>query len=155
MRAFFYDTWAFAALANRKDPGHAIAAQVDRRLQQLGYAAVTSDYILDEVLTLLCAAAGGPVAVEFLDDFTTRVSGGDVQLVEVSGPRREHAFRLFRKLCLGERQFSFTDATSFAIMHELGIQEAFTADRHFRRAGKGVRPLIERLRGSYTAAALH
>ncbi len=155
MKAFFYDTWAFAALANRRDPGHAVAVLVDRRLEQLGYAAVTSDYVLDETLTLLCVAAGGPVAIKFLDDLIARVNGGDLLLVEVSIARREHAFRLFRKHCSGERQFSFSDATSFAIMHELGIQAAFTADGHFRRAGKGVRPLIERLRGGYGAAPLH
>ena len=155
MRSFFYDTWAFAALANRKDPGHDVAADVDRRLEQLGYVAVTSDYVLDEVLTLLCATAGGRVAVQFLDDFMARVSGGDVMLLQVSEVRREQALRLFRKGCIAERQFSFTDATSFAIMHELGIQHAFTADGHFRRAGKGIRPLIEKIRGVYVAAALH
>jgi uncharacterized protein len=155
LRAFFYDTWGFVALANRGDPGHPVAAAVDRRLEQLGYAAVTSDYVLDETLTLLCAAAGGLVAVKFLDDLIARINGGDLQLVEVSSARREHAFRLFRKHCASERQFSFTDATSFAIMHELGIRDAFTADGHFRRAGKGVRPLIEKLRRGYGAAALH
>jgi hypothetical protein len=32
-------------------------------------------------------------------------------------------------------------------MHELGIVNAFTADRHFYRAGRGVRPLVERKAG--------
>jgi predicted nucleic acid-binding protein len=154
MKAVFYDSWAFTALADRKDPGHAAAVEVDRGLEQLGYVGVTSDYVLDEVLTLLCSIAGGHVACKFLDDFSTRVSAGDLQLLEVSSSRREHAFRLFRKHCVSERQFSFTDATSFAIMHELGIQDAFTADRHFRRAGRGARPLIETVRGAYVPAAL-
>jgi predicted nucleic acid-binding protein len=154
MKAFFYDSWAFAALADRKDPGHVAAAELDRRLEQLGYVGVTSDYVLDEVLTLLCRAAGGHVAIKFLDDFSIRVSAGDLQLLEISNSRREQAFEVFRKHCVNERQFSFTDATSFAIMHELGIQHAFTADRHFRRAGRGVRPLIETVRGAYVPATL-
>lgn len=64
--------------------------------------------------------------------------------MEVTAPRRVSALELFRRLAPEEKRLSFTDCTSFAVMRELGIRLAFTADRHFHRAGKGIRPLLER-----------
>ena len=34
-----------------------------------------------------------------------------------------------------DKDFSFTDCTSFAIMRELRLRAALTTDRHFRQAG--------------------
>ena len=154
MRAFFYDTWAFAALANSADPAHEIAVDIDRNLDASGYVAVTSDYILDETLTLLNVAAGSRVATLFLDGFLARVAGGDVQLLEVGTSRRGRAIDIFRKLAPAERRLSFTDATSFSLMKEFSIRAAFTADRHFHRAGSGIVPLVELRAGRFKAVPL-
>ena len=143
MRAFFYDTWAFVALANAADPQHALGAQCDEELERRGFAPVTSDYVLDETLTCLHAAAGAKVALAFLDLLTSRVDAEELLLFEITRPRRDTALRLFRRLAPTEPRLSFTDCTSFQLMHELGIQLAFTADRHFHRAGRGVRPLLD------------
>jgi predicted nucleic acid-binding protein len=147
--AFFYDTWAFAALANRRDPAHDVAAELDRELERQAYVAVTSDYILDEALTLLSVSAGAKAALGFLHGFLARVEAGDIQLLQVTPGRRDRALRLFRRIAPAERRLSFTDATSFSLMHELSIQDAFTADRHFHRAGGGVRPLVELKSGRF------
>ena len=58
--------------------------------------------------------------------------------------RRRQAIDVFRRLAPSEPRLSFTDATSFTVMGELGIELALTADRHFHRAGKGIVPLVER-----------
>ncbi|SHF68103.1 PIN domain-containing protein [Desulfofundulus australicus DSM 11792] len=34
-----------------------------------------------------------------------------------------------------DKDFSFTDATSFAVMYRYGINLAFTFDRHFKQYG--------------------
>ena len=144
MRSFFYDTWAFVALANTGDPHHALGAECDEELERGGFAAVTSDYVLDETLTCLHAAAGSKVAIAFADLVFARIDAEDLLLLEITGPRRDRALALFRRLAPVEPRLSFTDCASFALMHELGIELAFTADRHFHRAGRGVRPLLER-----------
>jgi hypothetical protein len=141
-RAFFYDTWAFLALANRRDPHHALAVEVDEWLEAAGYAASTSDYVLDETLTGLQAAAGALVAIRFLDLVEGRIAGGELMLLDVNRLRRERALALFRRIAPEEPRLSFTDCTSFAVMQELGISRAFTADRHFHRAGREIRPLL-------------
>jgi predicted nucleic acid-binding protein len=147
LRAFFYDTWAFLALANAADPWHASSVEADRKLEARGLAGVTSDYILDETVTSLHVAAGYSVAVRFLDLIEARIQGKDILLAEVGAPRRERALALFRRLGRNSPRLSFTDCTSFAIMHELGIRSAFTADTDFHRAGGGVRPLFVRRGG--------
>jgi len=150
VRAFFYDTWAFLALANTADDGHAIAVEADAHMERAGYAAVTSDYVVDETLTGLHAAAGAPVALAFADAIAARTAAGELTLTDVTAPRRERALTLFRRLAPDALRLSFTDCTSFALMHEFGITAAFTADPHFHRAGRGVCPLIIRRAGQHT-----
>jgi predicted nucleic acid-binding protein len=146
-QGFFYDTWALAALANRSDPAHDDCAAADEALENAGLVAITSDYILDETITLLHSAAGFRVAALFLDLMTTRIEAGEVLLVTIHPERRERSFQVFRRLGKETPRLSFTDCTSFVVMRELGLRLAFTADRHFHRAGGGVRPLFEWQRG--------
>jgi predicted nucleic acid-binding protein len=143
-RAFFYDTWAFIALADAGDAAHAAAARLDLELEDEGYVPVTTDYILDETITHLNRAASPKVAIQFLDGLLARAEAAEVHLLEINPDRRAKACRLFKRLAPTVRQLSFTDASSFVVMHELSITGAFTADRHFHQAGRGVRPMIEK-----------
>ena len=144
VRAFFYDTWAFVALANTADPDHAAAESLDRELELKGYAATTSDYVLDETLTLLHLVAGPRIALDFLNLFESRLAGEELMLLEVNSERRNRAVDLFRRIAPKVPRISFTDCTSFSLMQELGIGLAFTADAHFRAAGRGIHPLFAR-----------
>jgi uncharacterized protein len=144
VRAFFYDTWGLVALANRGDPHHDVCVEADRQLERGGYAAATSDYVLDETVTLLHVAAGARVAIAFADLLLARIEIQDLSLLEVGPARRRRAFELFRKLAPDTPKLSFTDCTSFAVMTDAAIRFAFTVDRHFHRAGPGVRPLFSR-----------
>jgi predicted nucleic acid-binding protein len=52
-------------------------------------------------------------------------------MLHVDEPTLEASWKLFRIM----RDVSFTDCTSFVLMRTLGLQAAFTFDRHFKRAG--------------------
>jgi predicted nucleic acid-binding protein len=143
-RAFLYDTWAFMALADRRDSGHSVAREIDLALESAGFSAVTTDYVIDETLTLIQSMVGAHASLAFMDELAERLVSSELTLVEIRGVRRTAAFEVFRRLAPAEPRLSFTDTTSFAVMAELGIELAFTADRHFHRAGSGILPLVER-----------
>jgi hypothetical protein len=53
----------------------------------------------------------------------------------------------------GDKDFSFTDCTSFILMRELKLREALTTDRHFLQAGFGIKPGWETTSGRVTSSA--
>jgi predicted nucleic acid-binding protein len=147
VRTCFVDTWAYLALANRKDAGHAVAHEVDLFLDEEGWVRATSEWILDETLTQLHALAGASVATRFLDDLDAQLRSRSLLLLTVSPPRFEATVRKFRALAPSVPRLSLTDCSSFALMEELEIRWAFTADRHFYAAGPRIGPLVARDEG--------
>ncbi len=147
MRAVFYDTWAFLALADVRDHGHGAVVTADRWLQRAGFVAVTNDHVFGETLTAVHAAVGSSAALMLADTLFVGVEAGLLQLVEINRERRDAATATFRRLAAKIPRLSFADCTSFAVMRELGIRHALTADSHFLAAGPGIRPLFVRRAG--------
>ena len=52
-RLIFVDSWAWLALANKKDRYHRVAVKGYNEIKENGSIMVTSDYVLDEVITSL------------------------------------------------------------------------------------------------------
>ncbi len=142
MSTVFFDTWAYVALANPQDAGHPAAVAASEWIEENGWIAVTSDYVLDEALTGLHAAAGARPAMAFLDDLEAEVAAGQLVLLSIDSGRRAQALRCFRRLAPDTPRLSFTDCTSFALLEELKIRAAFTPDRHFSKV-KGVHRMIQ------------
>lgn len=91
---------------------------------------VTTDYIVDETLTLLRtrrkharALSFGQVVFESRGIEVERIAAEDLQ----------RAWTIFRSF--QDKGWSFTDCTSFAVMERLGIKQAFAFDRHFHQFG--------------------
>ncbi len=70
-------------------------------------------------------------------------SDPNIEVVPLSEEMFEKAFELFwdRR----DKEWGLTDCLSFVVMHDRGIAEALTADRHFRQAG--FRTLLEQPKG--------
>jgi len=58
---------------------------------------------------------------------------GPTDVVRVEAADEERALEIIRRH--EDKDFSLTDATSFAVMSRLGIREAFAFDRHFAQYG--------------------
>jgi predicted nucleic acid-binding protein len=133
--AAFADTSFFFALAARQDQSHKFALKAFEKLVRSERQIVTTDYILDETLTLMKARTNSKTALMLLD----RIDRSPATVIEWIGRERfESAKAFFRKHA--DHGYSFTDCTSFVLMRELKLQDALTTDRHFKEAG--FRPLL-------------
>jgi uncharacterized protein len=124
----FVDTSFWIALWLPRDDHHDEA--VDLLRQHSAGALLTSNHIRGETWTFVRRREGHRAAVGFLDrlEQTTRL-----QIVFVSEQLEGQALRWLRRH--DEREFSFVDATSFALMRSLRIKEALAFDGDFEAAG--------------------
>ena len=136
--AIFVDTWAFRALADAADPGHAAARDLDVRLRAAGVERITSDYVLDEALTGIRARSGPRVASRFWDEIEALSDGKLLRVERITEARFRRAGAFFKRLNGKLPRLSFTDCTSFVLMIEERVAWAFTADDHFDKVGNGL-----------------
>ena len=96
----------------------------------------TSDYVLDEFLTLIFKRETFVHAVEFTHGLLATAANGLPQVQRVDSDRFLAAWEL-RKRYHDKPRISFTDLTSMVIMNELSIQQILTEDEHFTHVGLG------------------
>jgi predicted nucleic acid-binding protein len=121
------DTSAWAALTDRDDRGNASVKAV---LSEMKDRLATTNFILDETLTLLRYHVGWTVARAFGEQIR---AGRLAQQIRVMPSDEEAAWDIFVRY--RDHAFSFTDCTSFAVMRRLGIDTAVTTDSDFRSFG--------------------
>jgi len=135
VNALFIDTGGWVALVDTRDPAHQPARQARDGCLKRGGVMVSTDYVLDETLTLLRARLGLAVAKRWWEqaDASTRL-----RWERIDPPRAQKALAVFFRW--EDKEFSFTDCTSFTVMRELGLRRALTTDDHFRQAGFEITP---------------
>lgn len=131
MERLFVDTSAWLAYANRADKAH---AEVRGALKRFEGRLVTTNFVFDETVTL-CRRLGHAPAVLVGD---TLRSPDVVDMVRVRPPDEQQAWQLF--MDREDKDYSFTDCTSFVIMRRLGLSRAAALDEDFRREGFEVVP---------------
>ena len=129
MRDVFVDTSFWIALTSDHDDRHAEAVALMEGAPARG-PLVTTNHVRGETWTFLRHRRGHRGAVAVLDrlDRTRRL-----RLVFVSEHVEREALRWLRRH--DEREYSFVDATSFAVMRFLKIREALAFDGDFAAAG--------------------
>ncbi len=137
MRKVFVDTGAWYALKNKKDPDHTTAVDFFRSLPETGTICYTSDYVIDEAITLTRVRLNNhQVAATLAQELFSEQAAKIIYTAPLYLPR---ALAIFKKFV--DQSFSFTDCTSFAIMENLKIEEALAFDRHFSFEAFGFRQL--------------
>jgi predicted nucleic acid-binding protein len=123
----FVDTGAWFATAVRNDPDHSAAM---RWLSQNREPLITTDYILAETATLIRmrdkTARGHRLAVRYASSILRQE--GSV-LYHVTEHQLQQSLDIFRRY--RDHLFSFVDCTSFVVMEELHVTQAFAFDHHF------------------------
>jgi len=103
---------------------------VDHILSRHAGALVTSDYVLDETLTLLRSRGYNRHALIFgLGLMSKQIA----RLLYLTPEDIAAAWDVFRRY--SDKEWSFTDCTSKVIMERLGIDTALTFDHHIRQFG--------------------
>lgn len=123
----FVDTGALFAYAVPDDEHHAVARQwtLQNRLPL-----VTTDYVIDEILTLLRARGQMTRATQL---GKLLFSGRLATLHYMTEDEVLAAWQVFRTYT--DKEWSFTDCTSKVIIEKLGLTHAFSFDQHFRQFG--------------------
>ena len=130
MKRLFVDTSGWMAMADASDPVHVDCLATRDNWLELGGILITSDYVVDETLTLIRMRLG----IHAAEKWWRIYSGSPRCMTErITVDRIEKAVQWFFKW--QDHAFSFTDCTSFVVMRELGILSALTTDGHFTRAG--------------------
>jgi predicted nucleic acid-binding protein len=130
MNLLFVDTAGWMACADGSDPAYeAAGATRDKWLEREGQL-LTTDYVIDETLTLLRLRLSLGAAETWWHSIA---ASRRVQRELIHEERAERARGIFFRC--RNKDFSFTDCTSFALMRELRLEKALTTDIHFRQAG--------------------
>ena len=124
----FVDTSFWVALRNTRDPHHAAATTL---LEQHADATLlTTNHVRGETWTFLRRRAGHGSAVGFLD---TIEASPRVRIEHVDAETESAAMAWLR--VRDEREYSFVDATSFAVMRARRVTDALAFDGDFTAAG--------------------
>lgn len=132
----FVDTSGFFGLFNGTDTWHADALMIQARLVSEPWRLVTTNWIVAETHALMLSRLGRARAHQMLEQFDFDAGAGELTIVRVEPEDEVRAREIIRRY--DDKDFSLTDATSFAVMDRLGITTAFTFDRNFVQYGLDV-----------------
>lgn len=132
----FIDTWGWLVIHNKRESRYTEVNRFYRKFRAHGGTIYTTDYVLDETLTLLFRRLSFPVAGEAISILDNAVKQGYLKLEWISPQRFEKA-KEFRLRFQDKPEISFTDLTSMVVMKELDLISILTDDDHFIHVGMG------------------
>ncbi len=125
----FVDASAWIGMFDEHDKYHSVASQSINHIRH-DADLFTSDYILDEALTYILNRAGKQIAVQC---GKWAINAHFVTIFRVDEAVWQDAWDMFQSY--EDKQWAFTDCTSFVLMRQHKLHRAFTFDHHFEQAG--------------------
>jgi len=132
----FIDTWGWLTLRDKGESRHEEVRDLYLRFRDEKARIYTSDYVLDESITLLFKRLRFDVAMASLDGIDKAIREGYIRLEWITPERFEKA-KTMRKKYQDKPRISFTDLTSMVVMKEVGVVDILSADDHFEHVGLG------------------
>ena len=133
---YFVDTGAFYAGKDTSDQHYDQANIFMEKVRRSAYSdLITSNFIIDETITLIRMKLGHNAAVKFGRQIR---ESSIVSVINVNENIEDKAWKIFEKY--SDKDFSFTDCTSFAIVEIEKIRNVFTFDKHFAQCGFDIVP---------------
>jgi predicted nucleic acid-binding protein len=133
-RRVFVDSSSYLALLDADDEHHREATEILQELAQARYRQFTTNVLLIESHALILSVLGRAQAAQFLQD----MHESNTVVIRARASDEERAKQILFQYT--DKEFSFADAISFAVMERLDIRLAFTFDRDFAQYGFAVLP---------------
>lgn len=127
----FIDTGAFIALTDVSDENHSRAETFYRNVVVNDVKFVTTNFVVCETMNYLNARISHHVSAVFRENLK---NSSIVEIVNITPLIEDMAFNIFKQY--NDKDFSFTDCTSFYVMRSLKLSKAFAFDRHFEQFEK-------------------
>jgi len=126
----FVDSSGWLALFGTADKYHREAQTAFTSLRGQALRWVTSDYVFDESLTFLRKHYGQTIAKKCGQ---TILELPYIKFIHVDEVVFQAAWEMFQ--AYEDKEWAFTDCTSFVLMQQRSLWTAFTFDHHFDQAG--------------------
>ena len=123
----FVDTGAFYAAINQNDENHKEATVLFHKATEEEWRLITSNFVVAETHALILSRLGRNLAVAWLRSIPATI-------IRISKADEERAKRII--FGYRDKEFSYCDASSFALIERLRIREAMAFDSHFEQYGK-------------------
>jgi predicted nucleic acid-binding protein len=127
MRRVFIDTGVFYAALNSKDRHHQQATMFFVQAVEEAWRLLTSNFIVAETHALVLTRLGRDLAADWLRDVPAAV----IRVTEQDEAKAKQIIFRYR-----DKEFSYCDATSFAVMERLRMRHVMAFDPHFAQYGK-------------------
>lgn len=129
MNRVFVDTGGFYAALNHRDTFHREAARLFRRAREEHWFLCTTNFVLAESHALILVRMGRDQAWTFLQAILT----GSTNVIRVHEEDERRAREIIERY--QDKDFSYCDAVSFAVMERLELRDVIAFDDHFRQYG--------------------
>lgn len=126
----FLDSSFFKGLIDPKDDFYQKANRIWLKFRDNAIELVTSNYTIDETLTLLRSRCNLETAIKLRNLLVE-----NSQIVKIARVTVEDEAKAWQWFVKDWSKLSFTDCVSFAVMKRLGVKRAAAFDEHFKKAG--------------------
>lgn len=126
----FVDTAAWLSLFNLRDSSRPAAMKIMKQLRLQKRKLTTSEFV---ILELADSLSKPPLRINAFDYIEGIRQSEDIEIIPLSRDLLNKAWDLYCRR--PDKGWGLTDCTSFIVMEQEQISEAFTSDHHFEQAG--------------------
>ncbi|GAF26401.1 predicted nucleic acid-binding protein, contains PIN domain [Moorella thermoacetica Y72] len=126
MEKIMVDTSAIYALIDRSDDRHEKAKHLFKKLSEQDVDLILTNFILAETHALILSRIGHELAREWVKNLIWKIE----RVKEEDEKRAREIIIAYQ-----DKPFSYTDATTFAVMERLKLNVALAFDNHFTQFG--------------------
>ena len=127
----FIDTSAFIAYFIKQDEFHENAVARYNFYTQQKAILLTSDYVLDELLTWFSTRQPKHILEKLVDALSKMQSAGEIRMLDIDKTIFKKGLEVLLKF--SDHKISFTDATSYVLYKDFNLDEVFTIDDDFKK----------------------